>query len=408
MTDLHPDAHPIPTHIPPELVRDFDFATLPGADSDPFLASRKAVRDQPDIFFAREIHGRGSWVITRHDLIREVFQNAESFSSHHNADFSMLIDEDWPLLPLESDPPDHATWRILLNPIFAPGRMKTLEAQILQLAQELVDGFVGRGEVDFVREFAEIYPIVIFLRMFGLPLDLADRFVAWENGLIHGLTMDQRRDAAKSIVGYLREIIAERRETPTDDLISYVAQAVVNGQPISDNAALGVCFLLYTAGLDTVANMLSFMMKHLAEHPDSQKILRDDPGKIPYAIEEMLRAFPIIISHRLVTRDIDFHGVQMKSGDRIVLPTMLAGRDETQFQQPDTIDFARERVNHITFAAGPHRCIGSHLARRELRFALETWLTRVPPFRIKSGEKPVTHGVGVFGVSYLPLAWDVD
>jgi cytochrome P450 len=106
-----------------------------------------------------------------------------------------------------------------------------------------------------------------------------------------------------------------------------------------------------------------------------------------------------------VTRDLVFHGVTMKAGDRIIVPTMLAGRDEAEFADADRIDFAREKVSHITFAAGPHRCLGSHLARRELRVALEEWLTRVPPFRIKEGETPITHGVGVFGVSYLPLTW---
>src|SRR5690606_22847696 len=150
--------------------------------------------------------------------------------------------------------------------------------------------------------------------------------------------------------------------------------AQVDGKPLSDDEALGVCFLLYSAGLDTVTNMLGMMFKHLAEHPADQQALRDDPDLIPNAVEELLRAYPIIVSNRLVTREVEFHGVKMKPGDRVALGTMFAGRDEREFANPDAIDFRREKVNHITFAAGPHRCVGSHLARRELRIALEEWL----------------------------------
>jgi cytochrome P450 len=346
-------------------------------------------------------------VVTRHDLIREVFQDAETFSSKHNADFSLLIGEDWPLLPLEADPPEHASWRILLNPIFAPVRMKALETQIEALAVELIEGLKDKGGCEFVSEFGEIFPVQIFLRMFGLPLDHTAEFVSWETDLIHSLTLEGRQRGASAIVDYLRKVIVERRDNPTDDLISYIVAAQVDGRALTDDEALGVCFLLYSAGLDTVANMLGMMFKHLAEHPADQQALRDEPDLIPNAIEEMLRAFPIVVSGRLVTRDVDFHGVQMKPGDVVTLPTMLAGRDEREFENPDRIDFRREKLTHITFAAGPHRCVGSHLARRELRIALEEWLRRIPPFRIAENDQAVTHSIGVFGVNRLPLSWDL-
>jgi len=396
----------IPDHVPAGLVSRFSLDIAPAEGIDPFRIALDGARAEPDIFYALSgRRGRGAWVVTRHQLIREVFQDPETFSSHHNADFSQLVGEDWPLLPLEADPPDHAAWRILLNPIFAPVKMRALEAEIEQLAADLVDGFAAKGEVEFVKDFGEVYPIIIFLRLFGLPLDLAAQFVAWEWDLIHGATMELRATAAANIVAYLRATIIDRRANPTGDLISYVVTTEVNGGAVSDDQAVGVCFLLYSAGLDTVANTLAFMFQYLAENPAQQLTLRDDPAKIPDAIEEMLRAFPIIVSSRLVTRDIEFHGVKMRAGDVISLPTMLAGRDDTEFPGSDTVDFNREHVSHITFAAGPHRCIGSHLARRELRIALETWLTKIPPFRIKPGAKAVTHGMGVYGVSSLPLEW---
>jgi len=395
-----------PPHVPRELVRDFRFEALPGAERDAVQAAADAVRQEPAIFFGLGARrGDGAWVVTRHELIREVFQDAEAFSSLHNADFSMLIGEDWPLLPLEADPPEHAAWRILLNPIFAPAKMKALEDEIEALAIKLVEDVKGRGECQFVAEFAEIFPVQIFLKMFGLPLEDTAKFVEWEADLLHSLTMEGRSRAARNIVTYLREVIAQRRARPTTDLISYVVTAQVNGKLLSDDEAVGVCFLLYSAGLDTVANMLGYIFKHLAEHPEDQQRLRDNPDLIPNAVEELLRAYPIVVSGRLVTRDLEFHGVQMKKGDVVVLGTMFAGRDGQEFANPDRVDFDREKVSHITFAAGPHRCVGSHLARRELRIAIEEWLRRVPPFRIKEGEAGVTHSLGVFGVSRLPLSW---
>jgi|KBSSwiStaDraftv2_1062776.scaffolds.fasta_scaffold431316_1 cytochrome P450 len=397
----------IPAHVPPELAREFQFETLPGADVDSVQAAADALRGGPEIFFGLgSRRGEGAWVLTRHELIREAYQDAELFSSRHNADFALLIGEDWPLLPLEADPPAHAAWRILLNPIFAPARMKLMEAQIEALAVELVDGLAAKGEAEFVSEFGEVFPVQIFLRMFGLPLEDTGLFVAWEGDLIHGLTIEARQQAARSIVEYLRRVLAERRAQPADDLLSYVATVEIEGRLLTPDEALGVAFLLYSAGLDTVANMLAFMFKYLAEHPQDQQLLRDEPALIPNAIEELMRAFPIILSGRQVTRDVEWHGVKMKAGDVVTLPTMLAGRDAQEFPNPDVVDFRREKVSHITFAAGPHRCVGSHLARRELRIALEEWLKRVPPFRIKPGERAVTHGIGVFGVERLPLVWD--
>ncbi len=400
-------AFQVPAHVPPHLVRDFQLEALPGMERDSVQAAVDAVRGGPEIFYGLGARrDQSAWVVTTHDLIREVYQDAQLFSSHENANFSALVGETWALLPLEADPPHHAGWRMLLNPIFAPARMKTLEAEIEVLAHKLIDDALARGEADFATEFAAIYPIQIFLRLFGLPLEETDNFVDWENDLLHSMTMEGRQRGARNIIGYLRKVIDERRGAATDDVITYVANLQIDGRPVTDDEALGIAILLYAAGLDTVASMLGFMFKHLAEHPADQQMLRDDPALIPNAIEELMRAYPIVVSGRKVTRDVEFHGVQMKAGDLVTLATMLAGRDAAEFENPDKVDLRREKVSHITFAAGPHRCVGSHLARRELRIALEAWLKRVPPFRVKAGETPVTHGIGVFGVYHLPLVWD--
>jgi cytochrome P450 len=397
---------PVPKHVPAHLVRDFKTELLPGVENDSTQAVVDATQGSPDIFFGLTTRRGGCWIITRHELMREIYQDPETFSSAHNADFSAMIGEDWPLLPLEADPPSHADWRMLLNPIFSPTRMKVLEGQIEILARDLVAAVAAKGEADFMADFANVFPIQIFLRLFGLPLEDTPKFMAWEKQILHSMTLEGRQEGLRATIGYLRDVIAERRVKPTDDLISYIATAEIEGRVLTDDEAVGLAVLLYVAGLDTVAATLGFMFKHLAEHLDDQQMLRDDPSLIPNAIEELLRAYPIVMSGRMVTRDVEFHGVQMKAGDILTLVTPLAGRDEREFENPDKVDLRREKVSHITFAAGPHRCVGSHLARRELRIALTTWLQRIPPFRIKPGEKAVTHGINQFGVHYLPLVWD--
>jgi cytochrome P450 len=402
-----------PAHVPADLVREFDFPALGGPGRDPIQVATEFAREGPPVFYAaspdRGNAGGAShdgWVVSRHDLIREVYQDAETFSSRKNANFAALLGEDWDLLPLEKDPPEHGVWRTLMNPLFSPTRVGVVEETIQATTRRLVDDALAKGECEFVKDFAEVFPVHIFLGMFGLPLADAPRFVAWSNGLIHSDRIEDAQAAARAIRDYLVDMIGKRRAQPTGDVISYLVTSEVEGRPVSDGEALAMCFLLYAAGLDTVASMLAFIFKHLAEHPDHQQRLRDDPSLIPQAIEEFLRAYPIVVSHRRVTRDTEFHGVQMKAGDWVHLPTMLAGRDETEFPDPDRVDFDRERVTHISFAAGVHRCLGSHLARRELRSALSEWLSRAPPFRIKPGETPVTQSISVFGVHYLPLVWD--
>jgi cytochrome P450 len=397
----------VPGHVPQSLVRDFPIWWLPGYDRDPTQAVVEATRGLPEIFYGLRVgqNNTNQWVVTTYELSREVYQDAELFSSRDLTGMSALLGEDWPILPIEVDPPEHGLWRTLMNPVFSPTRMKAVEEDIRATAKTLVDRVLEKGETEFVADFSEVYPITIFLSLLGLPLDDTAQFLEWENGMLHSPDFDTRRESILAVRQYLLDVVRERRAAPKDDMVSYVANAKVEGRDVTDFEAQSLCFILFLAGLDTVTAALGFAFKHMAEHPEHQQQLRDEPALIPDAIEEFLRAYPLAVSSRLVTRDAEFHGVKMKKGDRVVISTQLAGRDERVFANPDHVDFRRENNSHITFAAGPHRCLGSHLARRELRIALEEWLSRVPPFRIRAGETPVTHAVGVFGVDYLPLVW---
>ena len=160
------------------------------------------------------------------------------------------------------------------------------------------------------------------------------------------------------------------------------------------------------AGLDTVAAAIGFDLNYLAKNPDEQARLRAQPELIKPAVEELLRAYPTITPVRRATKDVTFEGILIKQGDVIVCPSMVANRDPAEFPEPDRIDLTREINRHVAFAYGPHRCLGSHLARRELVIGLEEWLARIGPFRIKEGTAPITYGGYVFGIEPLVLAWD--
>jgi cytochrome P450 len=396
----------VPDHVPRHLVRDWNFPVAPGAQQDPFKAI-SVLHDGPDIFWAPTVRNdHPAWVVTRHDLIREVLQDPATFSSKAIAGFSRLLGESWDLIPLEKDPPDHARYRTLMNPLFSPSRVAKIEESVTDTAAALIEKIRAKGEAEFITEFARPFPVTVFLSLMGLPLELTSQFLSWEDGLLHGKTMQDRITAAGAIKQYLQEMIAKRRAAPTDDLISFAVTSEVEGRKLDDEEVLGICYLLFVGGLDTVAALLGFTFKHLAENAESQALLRREPELIPNAIEEFLRAHAPVITARFVTRDTEFHGVSMKAGECISLCTGLAGRDEREFPDPHKIDFRRENQRHITFSAGPHRCIGSHLARREFKIALDLFLSRIPPFRVKTGQTPITHATGVFGVDYLPIVWD--
>ncbi len=395
----------VPGHVPPHMVRDWAFATAPGALEDPFSAL-SVLYDGPDIFWTPRVRfGAPAWVVTRHDLICEIAKDPATFSSTYQSGFSQLIGEDWDLIPLEKDPPDHDKYRTLMNPLFSPRQVARIEGSVRGTAERLVRTLAAQGQGDLMAGFARPFPVSVFLSLMGLPAELTPQFLGWEDGLLHGKTPEDRVDAAIAIKQYLTGVIAERRRMPTDDLVSFAVTSKVDGRPLDDEEIMGICYLLFVAGLDTVASTLGFVFKHLAEDQANQRLLRDEPALRPAAIEECLRAFSATTSHRLLTRDIDFHGAPMKAGDRVTVCWALSGLDDREFSDPRRIDFHRENIRHTTFAVGPHRCIGSHLARRELRIALDLVLEHMPNFRITPGERAVTHATGVFGVDYLPLTW---
>lgn len=396
----------VPAHVPPELVQEWSFQSAPGLDRNP-AATIDAMRTGPDIIYsAKGRRGRSSWILKRYEHIVEAAQDTDLFSSDRYSGFSSLIGENWPMIPSDIDAPLHRPFRTMLNKVFSGSEMARLEEGIADTARELIDDVLPRGECEFQAAIARPVPTTVFLRMMGLPLEHADRFLEWEHLLMHGVDLDERARGVRAIKDYLLATIADREASPRDDILTYVVQAQVMDRPLTTEEKLGVCFVLYAAGLDTVASALGFTFKWLAENPDQQAILRTNPERRPKAIEELLRVNSMVVMGRFVTRDTVFHGVEMKQGDFVSLGTLFADRDPARFVHPETVDLDRkDAMRHIAFGSGPHNCLGSHLARRELRIVMDEWLDRCPPFRIKDGESPVTYGGAVFGVDTLPLAW---
>jgi cytochrome P450 len=399
----------VPPHVPPELVRSFNFWSAPGmrpqAGGDPH-AALACLRDEPRIFYSARntAEGYGTWVLTRAEDMRVVLQDAATFSSSRKL-FSPLVGEDWPLVPLEIDPPEHTKFRALLNPMFSPKRMQQMQIGIRTRAIELLDGLRERGECDFMTDFAFPFAVSVFLQFLGLPQGRMPEFLSWAEQILHGVDGATRVAGGKAIVGFLRSLFELRRREPAEDFATLLVDAKVDGRPLNDDELIGMGVLVFVAGLDTVAAALGFDFNYLAANPGAQSELRTHPERIPNAAEEMLRAFSTVHMVRVANKDVELHGVTIKAGDRVSCATMVANRDPNEFANPDCVDFKREVNRHVAFAYGPHRCVGSHLARREVVIGLEEWLRRIPPFRIKEGTAPVAHGGTVFGIEKLVLAW---
>jgi cytochrome P450 len=396
----------IPDHVPPELVKEIDLYSPGQGETCPY-ARLAALTKGPRVLFTPPnfFNPTGSWVITRADDIRSVFQQPEIFSSEGIAGFSRILGQSWPLIPLELDPPEHAKFRAILNGIFSPKRMASMEDGVRERAIKLVDAVAGKGECEFVESFGRPFPVSIFMQLMGLPDRDMEILNGWEHDLLHSRDMDSRVRGARGFYDYLRDLIAQRRAKPEDDLATFVLRSEVDGRPLTDDEVMGIYYLLVVAGLDTVAASLGLHFRHLAMNPDHQARLRADPSLIPSAVEEFLRRYGIVATTRFVTQETEVAGVKMKAGDRVSLMTYLASLDPEEFPDPLHVDLERSPNRHVAFSYGPHRCIGSHLARRELIIAIEEWLKRVPPFRIKDGvEVPVEPG-GLLGVSALPLVW---
>ena len=395
----------IPAHVPSDRVRDVDLFDLPGASEDVHRAWKRVQDENPDVFFTPRYGGY--WVVTRAELLNQVWPDHERFSSDRAIGIPRLADAP-AQLPIEVDPPTHRFFRAPLSVALSPKAVQQLTERARARAIDLVETLRPRGECEFVRDFASHLPMEIFLTIVDLPSHDREWLIARTEVMTRGGDEARKRTALHEIFGYLETWIARRRAQPGDDLISRILQVKVGDRPISHEEVVSECALVLFGGLDTVAGTMSFMARFLATHPEHRRRLADDPSLIPAAIEELLRRFSIPTVGRKLTQDVTLDGVLLKAGDYVQLTTCFHGLDERAWPDPFKVDFGRHTSEHMAFGKGVHKCPGANLARSELRVFLEEWLKRIPEFTLKPGEPAVTATGSVAGVLRLPLVWPVS
>jgi cytochrome P450 len=357
-----------------------------------------------------EFLGQTTVYLSRYEDVCWAMRHPEYFTSENE---DMKIGEQ-PLIPLQVDPPRHTQYRRLLNPRFVPREIEKLEPDVRKLVRKLLDDFAERGHCDIHEEFATPLPSGIFLALAGLPMSDLPTFLRWRDNTIRPAVEPGdlegaariREETAHEVSEYFRQAIALKRAEPDDRLLSQIVHATIDGRELSETELLGIAHLLLLGGLDTVTATLDCMVVYLANHPDRRQMLIDDPSRIPFAIEELLRwETPVMIVPRAVKQDMELGGVQLSAGDPVTLVLGAANLDEEEFADPE-VDFARVPNKHVAFGGGHHLCLGAHLARLELRVALEELHARIPNYRIAPGTE-LKFSPGIRQADRLLLEWDV-
>jgi cytochrome P450 len=410
-------AIPKPAHVPESVVYDFDVYRDPGLRARGMKRVAEIVREAPPIFWTPR--NGGHWIIQGYEPLFNAYRDPETFSSH----FSMNPDQLKAIMaslppgtpripqarPINLDPPEHTKYRAPLQKTFSPKSALALRDDIRKLANELIDNVAGQGHCDFVAAVAELLPVQVFLKLFGLPLERQAEYRALAKEHLANAVIDPIAGLGKQfrLLDVMRETILDRRDHPRDDIISMLWKAGVDGRPTTLEDMEDYSVLLFIAGLDTVVNGASFLILHLAQDFALQEQLRANPKIIPEAVEEMLRRYTFTVPVRFVAKDVVYEGVSMKAGERVLMYDPAADLDPKQFENPEAYDFKREERTHIAFGAGPHRCLGSHLARVELQIITEQMMSRLPQFRLDPQKTPTFHGGHVLGPDSVPLIWDV-
>jgi cytochrome P450 len=353
--------------------------------------------------------GEGGLVVVGGDTeVRHVLSHPEIFSSGIDA---VAIGQVRPLIPLQIDPPHHRNYRKLLDPIFAPRQVALLEDRTRELVRGLIDAVVDQGGCNFHASVAEPLPTTVFLQLLGLPLERAKEFIALKDGIIRPPVstnherVEYTAEVGQRIYAVLQEAIDQRLEQRSDDFLSMFLDAEVEGHRLTVEDVLDIGYLFFLAGLDTVTASLDCMISYLAQHPDQRRKLVDDPALVPHAVEEMLRwETPVQGVIRITTADSEIAGCPIAKGRVVSVVLGSANTDERAWTDVDTIDFDRAENRHIAFGGGAHRCLGSHLARMELRVALEEWHRAVPDYRIRDGVE-LRYSQGLRAVENLELTW---
>jgi hypothetical protein len=354
-----------------------------------------------------ERHG-GYWIVSKAEDIEAIARDPATFSSR----YLVIPKPQTGLGPLKSpinlDPPAHGPYKEPFLRLFSPAAVVEWEPFVRESCQALLDGLTARNHAEACNEYSRPIVVQFTVKLLGIPAEDEDRFIGWVHRLTEVVVTDDDRSSLiatyADITGYLLDQIAEKRQTRTEDLLSFlVSSAETLGA--DDQTLVGSALMFILAGTDTTFNAISSSLFHLATHDDDRRRLVADPALIPVAVEELLRYYAPATLARVITRDTEFKGCPMAEGEMVLLPWGSANRDPDRFADPDKVVIDRAENNHLTFGLGPHRCLGSNFARMEMRIALEEWLRHIPEFKLADPDA-VRWSVGpTWGPRHLPLAY---
>lgn len=396
---------PRPGNVPADRVLDFDiYAPLPdGADLHVYW--RDMIRAAPHSLMWTP-HNGGHWIALSGAVSDVVMSESDRFSNNTVLVPKETAGEAYRLIPLSLDPPEHRPFRNLLNENLSPKAVKGLDEEITALTAQLIEGFKPRGECDFIHEFAEQLPVRMFMRVVDLPIadlpklkHLADQFTRPDGSMTYPEVIAAFRE-------YIHPVIVARRGAGGTDMISRMVSSQIDGRDLTDYEAENICIQVLVGGLDTVVNMMGFVMSWLGKDTALRRAIAADPSKIETALLEFFRRFPVVSSAREVRQDIEFEGVHLKAGDMVMSSTIPVAIDDAMNSDPLTFSLERTHRRHSTFGKGSHTCPGAPLARLELKILLREWFARIPEFRLKEGTE-IGFSSGIVGtVKPFVLTWD--
>jgi cytochrome P450 len=401
MSDVsQPAAHPPVT----DWLHDFDH-TDPRWTENPFPIWDELRAASPVVHTERFL---GCYLPTTYEAVRQIANDTEHFSSRR-----IIVRDVRPeeiaknaAPPITSDPPDHKPAKQLLLPPFTPDAMKKLEPRVRAICNELIDEFIADGKVDAAARYTKHIPVRAIAHMLGIPESDGDLFIKWIHMILELSIKNEMmlKQAGDEMTAYFSEHIEARKKNPGDDLISYLLNAKdKNGQPLEDSHVHGSLRLLLIAGIDTTWSAIGASLWHLAKTPADRERLIAEPALMPSAVEELLRAYSPVTMAREVMKETSVSGCPVKPGNMVLLSFPAANRDPRMFPDADKVVLDRRENRHAAFGLGIHRCVGSNLARMEMRVAIEEWLKRIPDFRIDP-EGKVTWSQGtVRGPRQLPF-----
>lgn len=375
---------------------ELSFASLPmAADRG---VGWKAVRDA-----GRVVYIDGWYYLSHREDVLAALRNPELFSSKKAFD---VLGSPLPLVPISFDPPEHTRFRKILQPFFSPKTLNEMLPSLQKQALDIIDDVVTKGECEVVADIAIPYPSQVFLTLFGLPLEDRDRLIAWKDSVIaladsptlEGVDLTP----AMELLAYLTEAVNERRANPGPDILS---QVLTGDDALDDGEVMGLAFLFVLAGLDTVTAAMSTALLELARNPELRVKLREEPDQMSVFVEEIVRLEPPApMLPRVTTTEVTIGDFTLPADTRVRLCIAAINRDDSDEISTNDVVMDGKVHRHWGFGGGPHRCLGSHLARMELTLILEEWLKRIPEFSVEAGCEPqIVFPANTFALERVPL-----